>query len=146
MPKISDLTVADLRGACAQIEDYLVNRLGFEKAHAEVEINADRATVNARVAGAGVPKDHQYECPWWVQEWDTLDGEWDHLLAKVWAAIAKHQIAEVREIRSVMEALGSAIEILDKSRSEFAADLAAGIKRARDDAGARLIEYQQAAE
>jgi hypothetical protein len=142
MTKISDLTVADLRGACEQMERHLLETLKFENARAEVEVTADRATINVRVTGRGVPEEHQYQDPYWVQRWDSVDGDWDALLARVWATLGKHAVPEVREIRSIMAKLGEGIELLADSPSEFAVTLTSRLKTLRDEAGARLIEYQ----
>lgn len=146
MPKIADLSVVDLRGACAQIERHLIGPLGFERARVEVKIGPNEVTVVARVSGKDVPTSKAFERPYWIQRSAMPDDDWQELLDKVWADIGKHARPEVREISAFMEKLGSAIEILDKSRLEFAADLTAGIKAVRDDAGARLIEFQGAAE
>lgn len=140
--KISELTVVDLRGACMQMERHLTETLQFEQAIAKAEVTADRVTMSVRVTGRGVAD--QYAEPNWIIRWETLDGDWDALLAETWAAIGKHVVPEVREIRSVMQKLGDAIEGIADSPSEFAITLRARLNALRDEAGARLITYQAA--
>lgn len=143
MPKISELTVADLRGARDMIVRHLSDVCGVQDtSHVGAEMVTHATGIQFRFFAGG----HNDPNRVWITEGAEYDGDWTEFLDLIWKRVGQIPRAEVREIRAVMEALGSAIEILDKSTSEFAADLAAGIKQARDDAGARLIEYQQAAE
>ena len=141
MPKISELTVADLRGAATQLRGAIDAKAPLGRYdYVDFRLTDTGATFSARVSDRG-KSGHVaiYESA----EWDT---DWTELLDKVWKRVGQIPSREVSEIRSVMEALGSAIEIIDKSKAEFAVDLTARIKQARDDAGARLIEYQKAAQ
>lgn len=109
MPKISELSVADLRGARDQIQQHLLERCGIDTPF-KFEMRCNEVRTWLYHGTHGKP-DHVLIC-----EGATYDTDWTEFMDTVWKRVNQIPRAEVREIRSVMEALGGAIEILDKSR------------------------------
>lgn len=137
MPKISDLTVADLRGARDQIEAHL---------HGRIDTTIHRISIDVIDTGIkawiSLPKGYEVDDHTWISERAEWDADWTEFMDTVWKRIGQIPSREARELRSVMAKLGDSIELLADSPSEFAVTLTARLKALRDEAGARLIEFQ----
>jgi len=138
MTKISELTVADLRGARDQIEAHLKERFGLTfEAGDYVQVSVRSLGINF-CAYVG-----RYNAPERIEIYESAehDADWTEFMDKVWKRVGQIPSREARELRSVMSKLGDAIEVLAGSPSEFAVTLVARLRAAQAEAG-RLLEHQ----